>query len=82
MIESGHISGGLEKWHLERPRWAETTVNWSLQPGCQYDMLIRLDCDTFMTAVFLDRPGQELEAMFLEHVPPSPLTLMLWRKVL
>ena len=31
MIESGCISMDLEKWILERLRWTETTVNWSLQ---------------------------------------------------
>ena len=60
LIESGCISGGLEKWILERPRQTETTGNWSLRPGCQSDQWTRRDCWAFMRVIFLDPPGQEL----------------------
>lgn len=61
MIESGCISMDLEKWILERPRWTETTVNRSLQLGCQSDQQMRRDCWAFMRVIFPDPPRQELE---------------------
>ena len=52
MIESDCISMDLEKWILERPRWTETTVNWSLQLGCQSDQQMRRDCWVVLRVIF------------------------------